>query len=465
MRRTFLSLAAAVGLVAAAVPLAAQGFSVNEHGACQTARGGAGVASPCADGSAILYNPAGIVGPRGWTISAGVTGIYAFGDFMSDATRAQTDLKNGVIPVPHVYITDGLSDKVAVGVGFFVPYGLGTKWDSTSVARYVGYDNSLQTYYIQPTIAVQPDPALSIGAGLDIVHGTVRLTQRLDLSTFDAQPGITFGMLGISPGTDFAAAKLTGNGTTVGAHFGVIAHPAPWLSIGARYLMRAKVKYSGTVTFTQVPTGIILPPDNPLSLALGLDPTQPLPLDAVLATQFLTGGALGNQAVSTSITMPDQATAGIAVQATPKLKVLADLQWMHWALFNTLNITFTNAATPNESIIAQYRDTWAGRFGLDYAAADGLDLRVGYLRHGGAAPPQTVTPLLPEGLRNEFTGGIGYQITPQLHADVAYQYVRQQDRRGRVINPPSGVAPTTALNSGLYHFAAHLVAVTLTARF
>ncbi|HKI94506.1 MAG TPA: outer membrane protein transport protein, partial [Gemmatimonadales bacterium] len=167
MRRTFISLAAAAGLVAAAAPLAAQGFSVSEHGSCQMARGGAGVASPCPDGSAIFFNPAGIVGRRGWTISAGLTTIAAGGSFTADATRAVTDLKNNPIPVPHIYIVDGISDKVAAGLGLFIPYGLGTKWDSTSVARYVGYDNSLSTIYIQPTIAVRPDPAIAIGAGLD----------------------------------------------------------------------------------------------------------------------------------------------------------------------------------------------------------------------------------------------------------------------------------------------------------
>ncbi len=465
MRRIFISLAAAAGLGAAAVPLAAQGFAVSEHGSCQMARGGAGVASPCPDGSGIFFNPAGIVGTRGWTISGGVTAIAAGGNFTSDATRAVTDLKDNPIPVPHLYIVDGITDKIAAGIGVFMPYGLATKWDSTSVARYVGYDNSIYTFYIQPTIAVRPDPMLSVGAGLDIVHGSVSLAQRLDLADQSPAPGVTFGMLGISPGTDFASAKLDGSGTTVAAHFGVIANPTPWLSVGARYMTRAKINYSGTVTFTPVPTGIILPPDNPLSIALGLPATQPLPLDAVLAAEFLTGGPLASQTVKTTITMPDQASAGITVTPTDDLQVMADVQWMHWAVFDSLPITFSNTATPSETLIAQYKDSWTGRFGIDYAAGPGLHVRAGYLRQSAAAPAQTVTPLLPEGLRNEFTGGIGYQLTPQLHADVAYQYVRQQDRRGRVVNPPSGVAPTTALNSGLYQFHASLVAVTLTARF
>ena len=38
--------------------LPAQGFSVNEHSTCAMGRAGTAVASPCADGSAIFFNPA-----------------------------------------------------------------------------------------------------------------------------------------------------------------------------------------------------------------------------------------------------------------------------------------------------------------------------------------------------------------------------------------------------------------------
>ncbi len=41
-----------------------QGFGIYEHGACVMARGAAGVAAPCEDGSAIYVNPAGMAGRR-----------------------------------------------------------------------------------------------------------------------------------------------------------------------------------------------------------------------------------------------------------------------------------------------------------------------------------------------------------------------------------------------------------------
>lgn len=464
MSRTLVTVAAVVALAGATSSAAAQGYSVSEHGTCAMARGGAGVANPCADGSAIFFNPAGILGPKGWTISAGVTGIYAYGGFTADATRNHDDLQNSVIPVPHVYIIDHINDHLAAGIGMFAPYGLGTKWDSTSMERFAGYDTNVRTLYFQPTIAIAPNPIISIGAGVDFVYGTSKLTQRLDLADAPAAGGATFGMLGIPPGTDFASAQLTGNGTAWAGHVGVIVHAAPWLSFGARYLMKTTVTYDGNVVFHQIPTGIVLPPQNPVSIGLGLDPTKPLPIDGVLATQFFPSGALGNQPGGTSLPMPDQASFGVAVQLTPDLQLLADGQWMHWSTFDTLTITFSNVATPNEKFVESFKNTITGRVGLDWRASNGLNVRLGYLRHGAAEPATAVTPLLPGGLRNEFTGGLGVKLSSALHADIAYQYIRQQERRGRVVNPP-GVTPTLSMNSGLYTFKAHLFAVTLTARF
>ena len=83
MRRSLLLFALCATTFALTRTAAAQGFQVNEHGSCVMGRGGAGVAKGCADGSDIFYNPAGIVGPRGWIISAGVTVIDANGAAIS----------------------------------------------------------------------------------------------------------------------------------------------------------------------------------------------------------------------------------------------------------------------------------------------------------------------------------------------------------------------------------------------
>ncbi|HEX9727252.1 MAG TPA: outer membrane protein transport protein [Gemmatimonadales bacterium] len=458
-------------LVAAAITggagtATAQGFAVNEHGSCAMGRSGTGVAAPCRDGSAMFFNPAGLAGSIGWTFSGGVTLIAAGGSFTDDLTGTVTDLANDPIPVPHGYLSYGINDRFAAGVGVFVPYGLGTKWPDTFEGRFNGYDNDLKSIYVQPTLAYQVHPKVSVGAGFDLVFGSVKLTQRVDLSEFPVPGlgGLTFASLGIPFHTDAADAQLNGSATGFGGHVGVLLQPTDRVSVGVRYMTRVKLDYSGTVDFEPAATAV-LPPGNPLAGPLGLDPTQPLPLSAVLDGQFAATGAFADQGVKTAITLPDQLAAGIAFRATDALTVLADYQWINFKTFDTLPINFQKTTTPDREVIENYKATHAARFGFDWATSDRLTLRAGYLYHTAAAPPQTVTPLLPEGKRNELTVGLGYAVSRAVRADLAYQYIRQQDRRGRVREGPGAQAPTEALNSGLYEFFAHLVGATFTVSF
>jgi long-chain fatty acid transport protein len=456
--RRFLVLTALI-----ATPLAltrsaqAQGFQVNEHGSCAMARAGTGVAKSCDDGSAMFYNPAGIVGPRGWIITAGVTVIDANGGFTTDLTGTKTDLMNSPIPVPHAYLQYG-TDKFAVGAGMFVPYGLGTKWPDTFQGKFAGYDNSLQNIYIQPTVAWKPHRMVSIGAGVDYVIGSVTLTQRVDLSE-NPVPGLgakTFGQLGVPSGTQFADGKLDGSGSAFAAHFGVVFTPDERFRIGVRYMTRANITYDGNVVFTPASTGITLPAGNPFGVPAGT------PLDSVVSSAFVDGPLL-NQTVSAKVTLPDQLTAGVAMDVAPTVTLLVDYSWVHWKLFQELPIDFATA--PDITNVENYKNTWAIRFGLDWAVHPNLTLHGGYLYHTAASPAETVTPLLPEGKRNEFTGGLGYSFGQRFRVEAAYQYLAQQDRRGRTAEFPSGAVPTTALNNGLYEFNAHLFGLTLSAGF
>jgi long-chain fatty acid transport protein len=142
---------------------------------------------------------------------------------------------------------------------------------------------------------------------------------------------------------------------------------------------------------------------------------------------------------------------------------MAEWQWVHWSLFNELVLDFETL--PDKTLKEDYQDTNGFRFGFEWLAGQTFTVRAGYLYHEGAAPPQTVTPLLPEGARNEFTGGLGFDLSSRLHVDVAYQYILQNQRRGRVREPLPGTDPTVELNTGLFKFNAHLFGATLRVGF
>src|SRR5437762_2702680 len=144
------------------------------------------------------------------------------------AAARRSDLQNPVIPVPNVYATHAFSPKLTAGIGLYAPYGLETKWDSTTFeGRFLGYNTDVRSIYIQPTIGVQITPTLQLGIGVAYITSTLTLRQRTDFSqqvvpSALVPPGTPFSALGVPSGTDFADAHLHATGTGYAFNFGGI---------------------------------------------------------------------------------------------------------------------------------------------------------------------------------------------------------------------------------------------------
>lgn len=460
MRRFHVWLAGGALAVLLGAPdaLSAQGFSVNEHSACAMGRAGAAVAAPCDDGSAMFFNPAGLAQtPKGRTqITVGGTFIAPSGGFTQDNTGLKSDLNDRVFPVPAVYLSHGFTDRLTAGIGLFAPYGLETDWPKTALGRFSSYNSIIRNVYVQPTVAMRLGDKIKVGAGFDVNFLHLELHQRADLSEQNTTtPGVTFGMLGIPDNTDFADASIIGSKTTFGYHVGVIVEPTPRIALGARYMSRQRASdIDGKAEFKQVNTGILIPPGSPLLGALGVPAGTPL--DAVLATQFQAGGALVDQAGVTTVRLPEQLAVGVAVKVTPQIRILGDYTMQNWEVWDAIILDFE--ILPTENLPQNFGKSHTWRLGGEYELKGGSVVRAGYLTHNAAAPDETVTAMLPEGARTEFTVGFGTKLGGNGHIDLAYQYIDQADRRGR-----SG-GPGTA-NDGIYTFKAHLFGAAFTWNF
>ena len=440
-----------VALVAAfcgvSTPAQAQGYGVYEQSACAMGRAGAGVASPCDDGSGMFFNPAGLALDGNAVVSATVTGIPPRGTFTDSSSNLVSTLNNRTIPVPAGYFAAPVG-RAVVGLGVFAPYGLVSDWPVTAAGRYLGYYSSIKSIYVQPTLAFKLNDQVMVGVGLDITHTSLELGKRVDLSTqpISGTP-LTFGSIGVPPGTDFADVDLTGSGNAIVAHFGVIIKANDRFSIGARYLMKQSVSVSnGQIATQQINTNLAL------HVPLGASLPAGTPIDAIVKAAFAPGAALSNQTATTGIPLPGQFVVGLAVQPAPKLKLLADYQRTQWSAFD--QIVIVSQYAPTTTLVESYHDTNGVRIGAEYSVGRGV-VRLGFDGHGAAAPDQTVTPLLPEASRKEFTVGAGLPLGTKVQFDVAYMYINQADRVGR--STDGGLAvPTTAVNNGTYHYYANL---------
>jgi long-chain fatty acid transport protein len=454
--RNFLVAVLTLGFCSWSLPARAQGYGLYEQGACAMGRTGAGVASPCDDGSAIFFNPAALTASPS-VVSGGVTGIAPRGTFTNDTTSRVSPLNDRTFPVPAAYFAYPINSRTVIGFGVFAPYGLTSDWPTDSEGRFLGYKSSVKGVYFQPTAAFKLSDRVSVGVGIDITYSNVELRRRLDLAPvpLPGGSGATFQLLGVPPGTDFGDVRLTGSGHGFGAHFGAMFKANDKLSLGVRYLTRQHIDYNnGDLEPTQIQTGLRTPVPLP-GIPAGT------PIDALLAPQFQSGATLGPQSASTTLPFPDQFVVGAAIRPNPQFALFVDYQFTNWSLFD--QIVIDNSVAPTTTMVESYDNTHGLRLGVEYTLKGRTILRGGFDAHNAGAPDQTVTPLLPEAPRREVAVGVGIPI-PRARIDVAYQYVDQEDRRGRTTDGGLAV-PTAAVNNGVYQYHANLFGASVVVKF
>lgn len=446
--------------LAAPAALSAQAFGLNEIGSCAIARGFATTASPCKDASTIFWNPAAATLIDGWNVSAGVASIALKAAFRQDTTGRKFDADPPTEAVPHAFVNyHKAGSQAAYGIGFYVPYGLTSQWTNDFPGRFIAKKASLKTFYIQPNFAWQINSKWSVGGGPIYGHSSVELIQAVDLSSQKTPSGPTFGQLGVAAGTQFATAQLKGSASAFGVQVGVWGKLNDTWNVGLRLLSPVTFDYDNAdATFAQVQTGLLL--------GATLAPTLPqgTPIDALVAPQFSTGGALVSQTASTKITHPGQVQAGASYTGFKNWLLEADYAWIAWKSFDKLPITF-NGPAPSDTLLEKYNNSSAIRLGAEYTIpTDGWKLRGGFAGAASAAPPETVTPLLPEQDRFYWNFGVGIPIGKKWTLDGTYSHVATDGARGRIVDR---LATQTAdqVNTGVFSLSANIFSVTLRASF
>jgi long-chain fatty acid transport protein len=374
----------------------ASGFLIYEHGARATGLAGT-LTARGGDPSAIFYNPAGIAGLMGTQIYLGTTLIFPDGKFAGadpfPGFGVVEQYKSAVFFPSNLYITHQLGEQWTLGLGVFSPYGLTTEWDNpdTYSGRFLSSKAQLVSFYINPTVAYTLSPQVSVAVGLDLVTAMVEL--RRNNATMLQGTAL-----------DIARVKIKGSsGLSTGFNAGIIVRPVERLALGFQY--RSKVSNSfddGDATFEQISTG---------------DPT----LDAVIAAKLPKA-----QGAKTQIDFPASWSAGINYALSDRLDIEFNLNWTGWSSFDKIDLTFDDQEL-NTTIPEEWEDVFSYRVGIEYKASDRLRLFGGYLFDETPQPVQSISPLLPDANRNDFTFGFGYSFG-KASVDVSNMFVFFKDR-------------------------------------
>ncbi|MFC1629028.1 OmpP1/FadL family transporter [Gemmatimonadota bacterium] len=389
--RAFLGLCA-VGVMLA-LPLSsaqAGAFSIYEQGARAMGRASAFAASP-SDPSAMFYNPAGLAMLDGTQIYVGATLIAPSGEFEgSGALAGVTETQaSQLFPLPNVYISHRMNDKLVLGLGVTAPFGLGTEWEDPAAftGRYLATKTDIQALSINPTVAFSVSDQLSIGVGVDF-----RMMSKLTLNRYSFYDATAFGM-GL---LDVATAELeTDMASAIGYNAGLLFKASDQIMLGASYRAAVDMDYEGTATITQILTGVA-------------------PIDGAVAA------TAGDHDVATSIAYPSVTTFAIAFKATDQLLLEADVNLTGWSSFEKLVVT--GLPTGTETIDEDYENSMTIRIGAEYWKDDTMAIRAGFLLDQTPVPNKSISPLLPDAQRTGFSFGIG-KTFGSMTIDAAFMYL------------------------------------------
>jgi long-chain fatty acid transport protein len=397
----------------------AAGFALVQQGTAAMAQGNAFVAE-ANDASAIFYNPAGLNQIKRAQVYQGSFFNFPDREFSGGGQDSQTNHR--FYPSMTAYVAIPVHDRVALGLGFFSPFGMGTAWPPTWAGRYITTFSSLKTYNLNPVVSVKVLENLSLAAGFDVLWSKVRLKRKTP---------VVVGPRAFPDGE----IELNGEGHGVGYNLG--AHYEPWsgVKLGVAYRSKIEVTHKG-----------------------GLTTSLPAPLGA--------GPSAEGQA---SIVFPPSLTMGIAYSRLKPFTFEFDTTWTGWSTYDQLKVNL-GAPMPVNRVMAttittpkNWHNAWAFRFGANYAVNDMMKLRAGYIYDLTPVPDSTFDPQVPDANRHIFTVGSDLKIQ-RFTLGFAYNYILSESRTKDNSVGVNGV-PAPLQANGRYNSDVHSVGLSWSFQF
>lgn len=339
--------AAALGLSGLLLPAAtAVGFRLPNQDPEGIARGNA-FAATADNPSAIYYNPAGITQIEGQQVRVGLY-MISTGVRHTSPTGVRSEPESDFQPVPQLYYVNSPADSpLSFGLGVYAPFGLAIDWGNNTPFRSRGEEGKLLVLTVNPVVAWQIHPTLSLAIGPQINYSDAELKQGLFV-----------------PGDQF---QFKGDGFSVSFNAGLRWQPLEQLAFGLTYRYLSTVKYEGTSQTT--PT--TLPPGLP---------------------GFLAPAYFGSTPTSGTIRFPQSVTLGASYRPTPDWNLEVNADWTDWDNLNQLAFQ----GLPLPPIVLNYQSSWMYNFGITRQLPRNYFISTGYIWSENSSPDAGFHPLIPD---------------------------------------------------------------------
>lgn len=328
----------------------AAGYQLAEYSAVGLGRSFAGSGVVGDDYSALGYNPAGmsISSKSGWQLGASSIGIRSSVQGTANSGESGKTRPYIVRVLPHAFSQYKLSDKLTVGLGAYVPFGLATDYKNCWFGRNEALRSEVMAVNIGPGFSYKITDTISFGASLNLQYIEATLTNNK----------IPLGK-----------ATLQGDDFGVNYMLGVVYEPIKNTRLGISYRSKVQHKLKGDLKFTNT--------------------------------------SAYNSDIYTKITTPEMVTLSGYHQATAKWGISATARWTRWSQFKELDI-YSSKHTLTTSTTENWRNTWFYSLGADYKYTDNITLRFGGAYDMATVNSDYRTARIPDGRRIWLSLGASY---------------------------------------------------------
>ncbi len=390
----------------------AAAFALKEQSTTYLGYAFSGTASTAADASTNFYNPAGLVLLK--TNQVVASAVYIKGSIkLYDASARDNNntLVSGNNPtypksngfIPGMHLAWRINPKFSVGFSVCAPFGLGTKYSNTDIARYMATESKLATIDLTPSVAYKFNDQLSAGIGFDAMHVKAKLYANTQL-------GLLAGY-----------SNNNASGWAYGYHLGVIYKPTAMTNMGLAYFSRYSPRVSGPVQTANLP-----------------------------------GAA--RTSLTANVKLPDRIVYSITHKYDDTWSAMADIEWDHWSVLKFLQLNYNTGSSSTE--LFNYKNAFRFAFGGDYKYSEALLFKAGISYEQTPVTNTYRSARLPDSNRYWFALGLKYAFNRNVTLDAAYSYIY-------FVNAPIAQSIGTQARRlfGNYRSSANLVGVQLAWNF
>lgn len=369
--------------------------------------------------SAIVYNPAGLTQLEGHNLRAGATALFYNPTFQPPDGRPNAGqtyrIENDFALAPQLYYTYSWAKApVSAGIGIYAPYGGAIEWPQDTGFRTVGTKGSLTCLRLNPVVAAEVAPGLSVAGGLMVDYAKYGTEQGLRTTT---QP--------------FANVfSFTGWGWGFGFNVGLLAQLHEKLSFGATFRSGTTVNFKGDTQMEQQPV------------------IQPVEIPASVRYEF-----------------PLTAVFGFSWRPTPQWNLEVNMDYTDWSSFDT--VTLRQEQPPpfpvrqDITVDLYWKASWMYGAGVTRYFNRGWHASLGYLFNQNSVPDTYYSPLIADLDRHFVSVGFGRKGS-RLDFDLTYQFGYGPPRTVSGSTPPSRPAAFAGQNAdGTYDWISHALLVSV----